>query len=152
MIYGFISSMDDETTKVFSRSKKIPMENIFHTGRLGALAEVLQSGDTVYVISCNRFASVSQVYAFAKLCHERGITVHFIAEPYLDIEAGKQWRPAVANVIRSMVDSELKAKSRMLQGFKMSNEQWEYTYRYFEMMNLDILAQAIVMIYLTEKL
>ena len=28
----------------------------------------------------------------------------------------------------------------MAQGFKMSDSQWEYTYRCFELMNLDILA------------
>jgi hypothetical protein len=33
-----------------------------------------------------------------------------------------------------------KAKGMMAQGFKMSDSQWEYAYRCFEMMNLDILA------------
>ena len=32
-----------------------------------------------------RFASVRQVYTFARFCHERGIVLHFVAEPYLDI-------------------------------------------------------------------
>lgn len=53
---------------------------------------------------------------------------------------GKQWRPAVAKVIDSMAESEQKAKGMMAQGFKMSDSQWEYAYRCFEMMNLDILA------------
>ena len=26
-----------------------------------------------------------QVYTFARFCHERGIVLHFVAEPYLDI-------------------------------------------------------------------
>lgn len=89
-----------------------------------------------YVISCTRFSSVNQVYGFAKLCHERGVTVHFVAEPYLDIGYGKQWRPAVANAIRGMAESEFKAKARMAQGFRMSNEQWDYAYQCLEMMNL----------------
>ena len=53
---------------------------------------------------------------------------------------GKQWRPAVAKVIASMVESEQKAKGMMAQGFKMSDSQWEYAYRCFELMKLDILA------------
>ena len=81
-----------------------------------------------------------QVYTFARFCHERGIILHFVAEPYLDIGNGKQWRPTVAKVIASMVESEQKAKGMMAQGFKMSDSQWEYVYRCFEMMNLDILA------------
>lgn len=44
MIYGFISSLDDETTKVFFRSKKIRVNNIYSAGSLGALTSVLQSG------------------------------------------------------------------------------------------------------------
>ena len=39
-----------------------------------------------------------------------------------------------------MVESEQKAKGMMAQGFKMSDSQWEYTYRCFELMSLDILA------------
>ena len=95
MIYGFISSLDDETTKVFFRSKKIRGNNIYNAGSLGALTSVLQSGDVVYTVSCNRFASVRQVYTFARFCHDRGIILHFVAEPYLDMGNGKQWRPAV---------------------------------------------------------
>lgn len=53
MIYGFISSLDDETTKVFFRSKKIRGNNIYCAGSLGALTSVLQSGDVVYTVSCN---------------------------------------------------------------------------------------------------
>ena len=55
MIYGFISSLDDETTKVFFRSKKIRDNNIYNAGSIGALTSVLQSGDVVYTVSCNRF-------------------------------------------------------------------------------------------------
>ena len=113
MIYGFISSLDDETTKVFFRSKKIRGNNIYNA--------VLESGDVVYTVSCNRFASVRQVYTFARFCHERGIVLHFVAEPYLDIGNGKQWRPAVAKVIASMVESEQKAKGIMAQGFVIKN-------------------------------
>ena len=51
---------------------------------------------------------------------------------------GKQWRPAVAKVIASMVESEQKAKGMMAQGFKMSDSQWEYTYRCFEMMSFTV--------------
>ena len=39
-----------------------------------------------------------------------------------------------------MVESEQKAKQLMANGFKMSDSLWEYTYRCFEMMNLDILS------------
>ena len=47
MIYGFISSLDDETTKVFFRSKKIRGNNIYSAGSLGELTSVLQRGKPV---------------------------------------------------------------------------------------------------------
>ena len=114
MVYGFISSLDDETTKAFFRSERIPANNIYSTGGLGALAEDLKTGDVVYVISCNRFASVRQVYTFARFCADRGIILHFVAEPYLDIGNGKTWRPTVASTIANMVESEQKANWKIL--------------------------------------
>ena len=41
-----------------------------------------------------------------------------------------------------MVESEQKAKQMMVNGFKMNDSQWEYTFRCFEMMNLDILSHV----------
>lgn len=140
MVYGFVSRLDDETTRTIFRSKKVPMQNIYQTGGLSKLVEVLQSGDVVYVISCNRFTSVNQVYAFAKLCYERGVTLHFLAEPYLDIGKGKVWRPVVMDMIQNMYESECKAKGRMVQNFKMTNEQWDFLFECFERFNLDILS------------
>lgn len=140
MLYGFISKLDDETTKIIYRNKKIPSENVYHTGRMAMLGQVLKSGDVVYVISCTRFASVGQVYAFAKLCYERGASLQFIAEPYLNIGNGKQWRPAVYEAVQSMMESEYNAKHRLYQGFKMSKEQYDYLYQCVELMNVEILS------------
>ena len=66
MIYGFISSLDDETTKVFFRSKKIRGNNTYYAGGLGELTAVLQSGDVVYTVSCNRFALLITVIKCTK--------------------------------------------------------------------------------------
>ena len=78
MIYGFISSLDDETTKAFFRSKRISVNNIYNTGGLGALAEDLKTGDVVYTISCNRFASVRQVYTFARFCADKNVRLQIL--------------------------------------------------------------------------
>ena len=61
MIYGFISSLDDETTKVFFRSKKIRVNNIYSAGSLGALTSVLQSGDVVYWIINNCYIKLKML-------------------------------------------------------------------------------------------
>ena len=45
MVYGFISSLDDETTKVFFRSKKIRGNNIYYAGSLHCqLSDTLEIG------------------------------------------------------------------------------------------------------------
>lgn len=142
MLYGLVSQMDDETSKVLFRSKKVSKDNLYYACNLAQLANVLKSGDTVYTVSCTRFASVNQVYQFAKFCSEHGVNLRFIAEPYLDIGSGKTWRASVARLVKSMAESEYKAKSMMYKGFKMVDAQWEYAYRCFEMMNLDILAHT----------
>ena len=46
MVYGFISSLDGETTKAFFRSKRVTTNNIYSAGDLGVLAEDLKIGDT----------------------------------------------------------------------------------------------------------
>lgn len=94
----------------------------------------------MYVITCTRFHSVNQVDAFAKFCYEHGVELHFVVEPYLDISKGKQWRPAVVKAVQSMIESEKNAKRKMIQSLNLSNEQWDYVYECFEMMNLEILS------------
>ena len=56
---------------------------------------------------------------------------------------GKQWRPAVVKAVQSMIESEKNAKRKMIQSLNLSNEQWDYVYECFEMMNLEILSHML---------
>ena len=69
-----------------------------------------------------------------------GVSLHVLAQPYLDLGNGKHWKPASMNQMMKMVEIERQANGKMAQGFRMTNEQWDYVYRCFELMNLDILA------------
>lgn len=141
MVYGIVSQLDDTTTKAFFRSKKVAEENVAYSTQLSVLVKMLKSGDVVYVVSVNRFCTVSQFLNFGKYCMANGVSLHVLAQPYLDLGNGKHWRPAVMSQIMKMVEIERQATGKMAQGFRMTNEQWDYVYRCFEIMNLEVLAQ-----------
>ena len=140
MVYGIISHLDNATTRVFFKNKKVPDTNVVYSTQLSSLAQVLKSGDAVYVVSVNRFATVSQFMNFGKFCMSNGVSLHLLAQPYLDISSGRHWKPAFVNQMMQMVAMERQATGKMAEGFRMTNEQWEYVYRCFEIMNLEILA------------
>lgn len=140
MQYGIISNLDEVTTLELFRSKRVTQEHVVHINAISNLMNVLKSGDVVHVVNVNRFASVYQFWCFGRYCMSRGVSLRILAQPYLDIGRGKQWKPAVIRQIMEMLESERLAKGRMAQCFKLTNEQWDYVYRCFELMNLDVLS------------
>lgn len=92
MVYGIVSQLDDATTKVYFKSKKIADANVYTHNQLGVLMQQMKSGDVVYVVSVNRFFSVSQVLYFGRNCMEKGVSLHILAQPYLDLGNGKHWK------------------------------------------------------------
>lgn len=141
MFYGIISQVDDATTRAFFKNKKVSDANVVYSTQLSSLAQVLKAGDAVFVVSVNRFATVSQFLNFGKFCMANGVSLHLLAQPYLDISSGKHWKPAFVNQMMQMVEVERRAIGHMVQNFRMTNEQWEYVYRCFEVMNLEVLGQ-----------
>lgn len=141
MVYGVISHLDDATTKAFFTSKKVAEANVVSSCQLSALVSVLESGDTVFVVSVNRFATVSQFMNFGKFCMSKGVSLHVLAQPYLDIGSGKHWKQSVIRQMMQMVEVERRATGKMAEGFRLSSEMWEYVYRCFEIMNLEVLGQ-----------
>lgn len=142
MVYGIVSELDNNLNIIeIFRSKKINEDNIVHVNCLSGLGGILRSGDVVYVMSANRFLRVGQVLSFGRLCMSRGVSLRFITQPYLDITAGKHWKPAVINQMTRMMNIERGAMGRMSSVCKYTNEHWEYLCRTFEMMNVELLAQ-----------
>lgn len=142
MVYGIVSDLDDKTTLVVFRGKKIPEQNIAASYHLGELMHRLKTGDTVYTISIDRFESVSRLLVFGKFCMTNGISVHFIAQPYLDISSGKHWRDTVIWQMERARAFEMCCKGRLQQVFRMDNAQWNFVYQCIERMNLDVLAHT----------
>lgn len=140
MVYGIISGVDDATTRAFFRNKKVAEDKVFYACQMSALLQVLRAGDVVYVVDVNRFLTVAQFIGFGRFCMSNGVSIHVLAQPYLDLGNGKQWKPSVENLMVRMVEVERMAKARMTSTFKMTNEQWDYVFRCFEVMNIDILA------------
>ena len=124
------------------QKQKVADENVVCNTQLSVLAKVLKSGDVVYVVSVNRFCTVSQFLNFGKFCMANGVSLHILAQPYLDLGNGKHWKPAVMSQMMKMVEIERQATGKMAQGFRMTNEQWDYVYRCFEIMNLEVLVHT----------
>lgn len=140
MLYGIYSGRDNEATKTVFKGKRIPDRNCFPISGLGALAQVLTENDVVHVVNVNRFMSVAQIFSFAHLCHERGVILHFLDQPYLDISTSKKWKPSIVRLLQKMVENENCAKAYMRQCFRMSDVQWGYVDSCLEGMNLASLA------------
>jgi len=142
MVYGIISQLDDVTTRELFRNKRITEENIVHINLISHLVNVVKSGDVVYVVRVNRFATVSQFMNFGKLCMSKGVSLHILAQPYLNLGNNKHWKPYVIKQMMHMVDVERRAIGRMSTASKYSKEYWEYLCRTFEIMNLEVLAHT----------
>lgn len=142
MVYGIISQVDDATTSAFFKNKRVPDVNVVHITQIASLVQVLKSGDVVLVVSVNRFWSVSQFFQFGKFCMSNGVSLHLLAQPYLDLGSGKHWKPSVMSQMMRMAELERYAKANMANGYKYTNEYWEYLCRTFEIMNLEVLAHT----------
>ena len=140
MIFGIVTVADDQTTAIVFQSKKIPVGNILSYSQL--VNDVsLHAGDVVYVMNVNRFSSVCQFMMFGKFCMENGVSLHVLAQPYLDLTSTKRWKPSVISLMRSMVDVERQAMARLSSAGKYTKEYWEYLCRTFEIQNLEVLGQ-----------
>lgn len=140
MNYGLISALDDETTKYVFRGKRITENQIIPNYEIGEAVKSLHKGDVVYVISVNRFNSVSHLLVIGRLCMQKGVSLRFIAQPYLDLANGKCWKDSVLWQMEYMHSIEMRAKSKLQQCMQMNREGWETVYRCIEIMNLEILA------------
>lgn len=140
MVYGIVSEADNQTTAIIFQSKKVPVGNVITYGQL-VQSMTPKTGDVVYVMNVNRFSSVCQFMMFGKFCMENGISLHVLAQPYLDLTSTKRWKPSVINLMRSMVDVERQAMARLSSAGKYTDEYWEYLCRTFEIQNLEVLGQ-----------
>lgn len=140
MHFGIITAMDNQTTVLIYESKKVLADNMVSYAQL--IHDVsLQAGDVVYVMNVNRFSSVCQFMMFGKFCMENGVSLHVLAQPYLDLTGTKRWKPSVINLMRSIVDVERQAMARLSSAGKYTKEYWEYLCRTIEIQNLEVLGQ-----------
>lgn len=142
MVYGIISQLDSATTLELFRSKKVPKDNVIHRNFIPDLIKQLNRGDVVYVVSVNRFYSITQFLGFGKCCISKGVTLHVIAQPQLDLGNKKTWKASTVSLMNRIVHIERQAMARMSQVSKYTNEYWDYLCRTFEIMSLEVLAQT----------
>ena len=126
MIYGIVSEKDDKTSLAYLKSKKVAEVNIIHVSRLDVLLARVVAGDSIYVISVNRFPSVSRFVAFADAVLQEGVSLRILEQPYLEVGNGKHFRPAVAEHLNMLVFLERSNAQRLLSTFTFNASGKEY--------------------------
>lgn len=140
MKYGLYSDLDNNATKVIFKEKKIPAKNMIHIKNGQVLEHSLSEKDDCYIMSINRFMSVTQFYRFVILCQERGVSLHLINEPYLDVGNGKTLKRQMVSQIMQMIQIEYELKKHLGRHMRLTNEQWGVINRSIEIQNLEILS------------
>lgn len=142
MTYGLISDKDDEKTRLLFLGKQISVQNVVSGLQLGTLTNVMKKGDVVYVVNVNRFPSVNSLKVFGKFCMQKGVSLQFIEQPFLNISKNKVWGYTTLWYLERMNEIEWCVKAYLQKNFKMNREQWELIYRSLEMMTLEIVAHT----------
>lgn len=126
MNYAIVSEKDDKTGFAYLKSKKVPDVNVVHVSRLDVLLARVVAGDIIYVISVNRFPSVSRFLAFAEAVLQEGVSLRILEQPYLEVGNGKHFRPAVAEHLRVLVYLERSNAQRLISTFSFNASGKDY--------------------------
>lgn len=126
MNYGIISEKDDKTGLAYLKSKKVPEVNVVHVSRLDVLLARVVAGDTIYVISVNRFPSVSRFVAFADAVLQEGVSLRILEQPYLEVGNGKHFRPTVVEHLSVLVYLERSNAQRLISTFSFNASGKDY--------------------------
>lgn len=126
MTYGIVSEKDDNTSFVYLKSKKVADIHIIHVTRLDVLLTRFVTGDTVYVVSVDRFPSVSRFVAFAEAVLHAGVSLRILEQPYLEVGNGKHFRPTVAEYLNALVHLERQNAQRMFSTFSFNAAGKDY--------------------------
>ena len=143
MIYGICDNrMDAETTLSWMRSKKVAKENMISTTDIPKLIPNLVAGDVVYCAGVDRFVSMARLYEGCSMIYQRNASIRFLAQPYLDMGNGKQWKPAVIRDMQNRIQTEAEYVNLLVGKLQLSGEWSWYVRQLVSSMNLRILAQT----------
>ena len=142
MNYGLVSEKDIETTLTFMKSKKVSSSNIIAISKLNALVSIMTSGDVIYMISVDRFSSVSRFVAFTELVLKAGVTLHCLEQPYLEVGNGKHWRPSIVEHLNTLMRLECDDAKRLFSAFDFTSEGKDYVARCIADITVGILAKT----------
>lgn len=143
MIYGIYDDrMDTETTISWMRSKKVVKGAMISTTDTPRVIPNLVAGDVVYCAGVDRFVSMARLYEVCSMIYQRNASIRFLAQPYLDMGNGKQWKPAVVRDIQNRIRIEAEYVELLLRKLQLS-EGWSwYVRQLVGAMNLRMLAQT----------
>ena len=142
MTYGIVSEKDDKTSLSYLKSKKVADANIIHCSRLDVLSSRFVAGDIIYVISVDRFPSVTRFVVFAEAVLHAGVSLRIMEQPYLDVGNGKHFRPAVAEYLSTLVYLERNNVQRLFSAFTFNMAGKDYVADCIANVTVGILAKT----------
>lgn len=143
MIYGIYDDrMDTETTISWMRSKKVSKGAMVSTTDTPKLIPNLAAGDVVYCAGIDHFVSMARLYDVCSMIYKRNASIRFLAQPYLDLGNGKQWKPSVVRDIQSRIQTEAEYVNLLLRKLQLNGEWSWYVRQLIAAMNLRMLAQT----------
>ena len=142
MNYGIISEKDDKTGLAYLKSKKVPEVNVVHVSRLDVLLARVVAGDSIYVISVNRFPSVTRFLVLAEAVLHAGVSLRILEQPYLEVGNGKHFRPAVAEHLNTLVCLEKSCVRRLVSTFSFNLSGKDYVADSIAEITVGILAKT----------
>lgn len=120
-MYGIVSQKDNQTSLAYFKSKKVSQGNLVRSNCLQQLADVLHSGDTVFVVSVDRFPSVGIFLTFANVVLKAGASMKILEQPYLDIGNGKYYKTSVEKHLQMLAGLETLNVNRLLGTLKLTD-------------------------------
>lgn len=142
MTYGIVSDKDDKTSFSYLKSKKVADTNIVPVTRLEVLVSRVVAGDSIYVISVNRFPSVTRFLVLAEAVLHAGVSLRILEQPYLEVGNGKHFRPAVAEHLNTLVCLERSCVRRLVSTFSFNLSGKDYVADSIAEITVGILAKT----------
>lgn len=119
MTYAIVTEVDMNALAMqFFQSKKIPEKNLCPMNNVKGLVQVLAQGDTVWVLDVDRFGSVIVFWEFYQICRQKGVTVKFLANPYLNTGDGKKLKVSQEKFIQYLISVEHKIYADICRAFR----------------------------------
>ena len=122
--YALVSDLDNKSTMLALKGKGVKDDScIYLIQNTNTLIKKLQTGDTVVVISIDRFGSVVWMVQIFEYLRQNGVAFKSIQEPYLEFRDGKELKRGVVEYLNQLCADE----ASLIKGIEATCKNPNYT-------------------------